>query len=247
MATEATFNGTASSADGLSAAERLMRKHAADESHKATVEEVVDEEVLAHPPPSGIPAALSNNTTATTEVPPGSVAAGKQPVRETTTKPALDTQSEELFPALGAPKAKTAAAPSMWSKKPSTVGKGTNGFPNGTNGHAVSRGASEFSPSSSGFATPSSTAPSVRGPAPQMSLPGRYSEQIQLHPNDMIPRQQLKRPVNDLLRDINKRSKANVEMKSGAGGVIIFEGTGPVDAVRVALKEVANQLCKKVC
>ena len=80
-----------------------------------------------------------------------------------------------------------------------------------------------------------------------MSLPGRYSEQIQLHPSMMTPRNQLKKPVADILRDINKRSKANVEMKAGPGGAVVFEGTGPVDAVRVALKEVATQLCSKVC
>jgi hypothetical protein len=79
-----------------------------------------------------------------------------------------------------------------------------------------------------------------------MSLPGRYSEQIQLHPSVMTPRKDLKKPVAEILREINKRSKANVEMKSGPGGVIVFEGTGPVDAVRIALKEVANQLCAKV-
>jgi hypothetical protein len=79
-----------------------------------------------------------------------------------------------------------------------------------------------------------------------MSLPGRYSEQIQLHPSMMTPRNQLKKPVSDILRDINKRSKANVEMKAGPGGVVVFEGTGPVDAVRVALKDVATQLCSKV-
>lgn len=63
----------------------------------------------------------------------------------------------------------------------------------------------------------------------------------------MTPRSQLKKPVNDILRDINKRSKATVEMKAGGpGGVVVFEGSGPVDAVRVALKEVATQLCSKV-
>jgi len=222
MASESTANGS----DAMSAAERLMQKHSADDSHKTTVEEVVDEEVLAHPPPS----ASINAPVESTEQGTSSKAAGKQPVRETANKPALDTQSEELFPALGAPKAKAAAAPSMWSKKPSAVGKPANGQ---ANGHAASPAAA------------SATAPSARGPTPQMSLPGRYSEQIQLHPSVMTPRNQLKKPVADTLREINKRSKANVEMKPGPGGNIIFEGTGPVDAVRIALKEVANQLCAK--
>jgi hypothetical protein len=132
----------------------------------------------------------------------------------------------------------------MWSKKPAAVGKAANGVPNGnTNGSAA---ASRASAPVSGIVTPNSGAQSQRGPTPQMSLPGRYSEQIQLHPSMMTPRNQLKKPVAEVLRDINKRSKATVEMKSGPGGVIVFEGSGPVDAVRIALKEVANQLCAKV-
>ena len=79
-----------------------------------------------------------------------------------------------------------------------------------------------------------------------VSLPGRFTERIQFAPSQLIPRQQLKKPVPDVLRDINRRSKAKVESRPGPGGVLIFEGQGPVDAVRQALKEVANQLGSKV-
>jgi len=126
MATET--HGSSSGADGLTAAERLQQQHATDQPHNPTVEEVVDEEYRAHPPPSGLP---SVGDEASNEKASSSKAAGKQPVRENASKPALDTQSEELFPALGAPKSKAAAAPSMWSKKPSAVGKAANGLSNG--------------------------------------------------------------------------------------------------------------------
>lgn len=227
------INGGSSSTDGLSAAERLMQKHASEEAHPVTLEEVPDEEFVAHPPPSGIPA----------EAAASGKAAGKQPVREqkTSNKPALDTQNEELFPALGASKAPAAAAPSMWSKKPAAVGKAANGVSNG-----VPTSAPRSSAPSSGIVTPSSTAGSQRGPVPQMNLPGRFSERIQLHSSMLTPKNQLKKPVAEVLREINKRSKANVEMKSGPNNLIIFEGSGPVDAVRIALKEVATQLCAKV-
>lgn len=219
-----------SSEETMSAAERLQQKHEA-ESHKVTMEEVPDEDA----PPPAVPESTSKS-------------AGKQPVRDApSSKPALDTQSEELFPALGAPKAAAAAAPSMWSKKPAAVGKAANGVSgapvNGTAGGADA--SSRTSTPVSGIVTPSSTAASQRGPTPQMTLPGRYSESIQLHPSMMTPRNQLKKPVADILRDINKRSKANVEMKPGQSGNVVFTGTGPVDAVRVALKEVATQLCSK--
>ena len=260
MATEAATNGSSTAPEGLSAAERLMQQHAAEDTHNVTLEEVPDEEFIEHPPPSGaasLPASTDQSGLATPAGEPGlsSKAAGKQPMREqpqstaASKKPAIDTQSEDAFPALGGPKAQpAAAAPTPWSRKPAAVGKAANGVSNGTtNGTtAPSNKSSRASTPMSGIVTPASTAPSQRGPTPQMSLPGRYSEQIQLHPSMMTPRNQLKKPVNDILRDINKRSKANVEMKAGPGGVVVFEGTGPVDAVRIALKEVATQLCSKV-
>ncbi|KAK3691775.1 hypothetical protein LTR37_018433 [Vermiconidia calcicola] len=259
MATESATNGTSAGADTMSAAERLMAQHAEEEAHQASVEEVPDEEFTEHPPPSGaasLPISTDPSRVATPSGEPGmsAKAAGKQPMREqpqqpaAPSKPAIDTQSEDAFPALGGPKSQpAAAAPTPWSRKPAAVGKAANGMSNGmANGNtAPSNKSSRASTPLSGIVTPSSTAPSQRGPTPQMNLPGRYSEQIQLHPSMMTPRNQLKKPVNDILRDVNKRSKANVEMKAGPGGVVVFEGTGPVDAVRVALKEVATQLCSK--
>ena len=261
MATDITGNGGSASADGLSAAERLMQQHAEkDVAHQPQMEEVEDEEYTLHPPPSGakslpISTAASRVATPSAEPAMSAKAAGKQPVRDTPqpaapSKPALDTQSEAAFPALGGPKTQpAAAAPNLWSRKPASVGKAAHGMSNGlANGStAPSIRSSGGSTPMSGIVTPSSTAPSQRGPTQHMSLPGRYSEQIKLHPSMMTPRSQLKKPVQDILRDINKRSKATVEMKAGQGDLVVFEGSGPVDAVRNALKEVATQLCSKVC
>lgn len=111
--------------------------------------------------------------------------------------------------------------------------------PNGQ-GPAISNLSSRASTPLSGILTPGSTAPSQRL---SMNLPGRNSEQIVLDPSMLKKRDQLKKPVSEILRDINKRSKAKVEMKNGPGGMLVFEGTGPTDAVRVALKEAANQIC----
>lgn len=260
MATDTTANGTSAAAEGMSAAERLMKQHAEkDVAHQPQMEEVEDEEYTLHPPPSGaksLPISTDASRVATPSGGPtmSEKAAGKQPARDNpppaaANKPALDTQSDAAFPALGAPKTQpAAAAPTMWSRKPASVGKPVNGMSNGlANGtNAPSTLSSGASTPMSGIVTPSSTAPSQRGPNAQMSLPGRYSEQIKLHPTMMTPRSQLKKPVQDILRDINKRSKANVEMKAGQGDLVIIEGTGPVDAVRIALKEAATQLCSRV-
>jgi hypothetical protein len=79
-----------------------------------------------------------------------------------------------------------------------------------------------------------------------MSLPGKHMEQLRLAPSQMQPRGLLKKPIRDILRDISRRSKATVDMRGGPGGSIIFEGKGSVDAVRQALKEVAQQVGSKV-
>lgn len=71
-------------------------------------------------------------------------------------------------------------------------------------------------------------------------------EQLRLAPSQMLPRNQLKKPLRDILRDISKRSKANVDMRGGPGGSIIFEGKGSVNSVREALKDVAQQVGSKV-
>lgn len=126
MAAEAsaTANGGASK----SLAAMLEAQH--DEAHKATVEDVVDEEDLKHPPPSAnkqqsaAPPILEAVTPAESTAP--------SPVPKPTVKktPAFDVQSEELFPALGSgPKPAAPAAATWGAKKPSAAAAVSNGLP----------------------------------------------------------------------------------------------------------------------
>ncbi len=274
MASDPSTNGGSSSVtDGPSPAEQLMKKHAADEAHRATVEDVVDEEDIAQPPPS-----IAPETTRPTSIvepvsspaEPGlSKAAGKQKAQDepiarksgsqATTK-VFNTQSDESFPALGGgPKPRNLApvAAAWGARNNASSGQPTaNGFVNGhaSMASASSNTSSRASTPASGLPTPGSNLASIpgqpsgtRGPHPQViSIPGKYTERIEFAPSQLIPRAQLRRPVAEVIKDINKRSKANVELKSGPGGVIFFEGKGPVDAVRQALKDVASQLGSKV-
>ncbi|KAJ5943476.1 hypothetical protein N7516_003644 [Penicillium verrucosum] len=131
--------------------------------------------------------------------------------------PAFDVQSEELFPALGSgPKPAAPAAATWGAKKPSAATTVANGSP-----------------------VKSMEIPRI------MALPGKHMEQLRLAPSQMQPRGQMKKPLRDILRDISRRSKANVDMRGGPGGSIIFEGKGSVDAVRQALREVAQQVGSK--
>ena len=150
----------------------------------------------------------------------------------------LDTQSEELFPSLGASKPRSSAGPSPWSKKPAAVAN-ANGL---RDGQVANNAPSRSSTPASGLATPSSTA-GFRG----VSLPGRHTEAISFAPSQLAQSKDLKKPVSEILRDINKRSKAKVEMSQGAGGSYAFRATGSTpNDVRETLKEVARQLGSRV-
>lgn len=118
------LNGGQSSSK--SPAALLSEQHALDDSHKVTVEDVIDEEDLKHPPPSAmLKGGLPDATAATVPSVP-SVAKPFAP-----NSSALDVQSEELFPALGSgPKSKApATVPTTWgAKKSGAALTATNGF-----------------------------------------------------------------------------------------------------------------------
>lgn len=215
-----------------------MQQREADEAHQPTVEEVVDQEDVEHPPPSQAHAPAAEEQEA--PVPNGTTmsakAQGKQreqpapvPAQSGTPSAAtarLDTQSEEAFPSLGPSKAK-APASTAWGSRPSFANR-----PQGPNGAATSGGASTQG------ATPS------RGTAQQISLPGRYQEDMRMRTDQL--RQDLRRPLADTLKDINKKSKAKVEM-ARANGFVTFRGSGPnQESVHQVLKEVAVQLGERV-
>ncbi|KAJ5928968.1 K Homology domain type 1 [Penicillium verhagenii] len=204
---------TANGAASKSLAAMLEEQHTRDQDHHATVEEVIDEEDLKHPPPSSLvnnAPVLESSTPAETTTP----APIPKPAKKT---PAFDVQSEELFPALGSgPKPAAPAAATWGAKKPSAAA-------------AVAHGQ----------AAKPMDIPRV------MSLPGKHMEQLRLAPSQMLPRGQMKKPLQDILRDISRRSKATVTIRSGPNGVFVFEGKGTVDSVRQALKEVAQQVGSK--
>ena len=248
----------------MTAAERLQQKHEADAAHGPMIEEVLDEEDLAHPPPSMhlAPESAPTHDPVEQTVPKSEKAAGKQKARDepaqipATSKvngvASFDAQDHEAFPALGSgPKAPAPVPAAMaWgAKKPSSLHTGANG----ANGNAApsSMSSSRASTPTSGLMTPASNSAS-RGPQTrglsmpqQIPMPGRHSERIQFAPSQLLPRDQLKKPLQDVLRSINKSSKAKVEMKSGPNGNIIFEGTGPIDAARQALKDLAKEVGSK--
>ncbi|KAF5009408.1 hypothetical protein FDECE_4375 [Fusarium decemcellulare] len=192
----------------LSAAQKLMQKHA-EAPHRVTVEDAPDEDL-----PVPVTAEASSSTV---EAP--AKAASKKPAPTT----ALDTQSHELFPELGAPKGKSANVAPIWGAK------NANGKTNG----GASNGASRSSTPVSGAATPNK---------PSMFIPGRNVETVTLDPQYILPRGQLKRPIPDIIKDINRKSRATISMATSSNGRFKFDATGPQDIAQQALKDLVAQI-----
>ena len=262
--TDSTNGGDSAPSEELTPAQKLQEKHKADEAHRASIEDVIDEEDIAHPPPSIQiePKPLNAQPIGDLSDTMSEKVAGKQRAREEpglgtlngkpSAQPILDTRSEELFPALGAgprSKAPASAAPAWGVKKPSSVGTaGSNGV-NGRSPLTSSAATSRASTPASGILTDASPNPSIkpaRGVPQKSSMPGKHTDRFEFAPAQLVPRDQLKKPIKDVLQSINKRSKATVTMKAGPGGVFIFEGVGPLEDTRQALKDVAKEIGVKV-
>lgn len=223
-------------ASGPTNAEILLQHHEhASTPHPVTVEEVPDQDDIEHPPPSS------------------SAQAQPAATLPKSRKTPFDVQSEESFPALGGgPKSRSSASmPMAWgSRKPATGGAAPNDSINGRLADST------LPPPSAHAGTPSmasSSAGPAAGPAnayggPRiLTMPGKHVEQIRFAPSQMLARNQLKRPVPEVIKDVSRKFKTRLDVREGPNGSYIFEGTGTVDSVRQALKEVAQQVGSKVC
>ncbi len=246
----------------MTAAEKLRAKHEADASHRTVMEDAVDEEDVAHPPPSmqTAPSPASVPPPEISPKPMSEKAAGKQKARDEQDfvpaqaahngKAPLDTQSEELFPALGGGKKAPlpTQTPMAWgTNRPSSIHGGSNGVNGQINAPSII--SSRVSTPTSGVLSPKgSDAPMVpqqlgTSSPQQLSLPGgRKTERIQLARSQLLPREQLKRPLQEIVRNLNRKSKAKVDMRTGPNGNVTFEATGPEEAARQALKDLAKEV-----
>ncbi|KAI5467756.1 putative RNA binding effector protein Scp160 [Mariannaea sp. PMI_226] len=203
--------------DEPSAAQKLLQKHA-EAPHHVIVEDVPDED---------LPPKVANDASGSWAAPISAKAAGKQPQGPKTT---LDTQSHELFPELGAPKGKSANVAPIWGAKNNANGK-SNG--------AASNGGSRSSTPASGAVTPQGSK------QPEMRIPGRNVETVTLEPQFIMPRNQLRRPIPDIIKDINRKSRATINMATTSNGRLRFDATGPQDVAQQALKDLVSQIGTK--
>lgn len=218
-------SGNLASASGLvnggeqSAAQKLLQKHVETPRH-VTVEDAPDEDAPVKPDTGSSGLQASSMSTKIAGNPKDNPGPNSH----------LDTQSHELFPELGASKGKSANVAPVWGAK------GNANVP--LNG--ASNGASRSSTPASGVATPSPAA------IPSVFIPGRNIESVTLEPQFILPRGQLKRPIPDIMKDINRKSRANVTMATASNGRLRFDATGPQDVAQQALKDLVQQIGTRV-
>lgn len=227
------INGTESGAS----AQNLSGAH---EIHNPTVEEVPDESDLngkPHPQNEKVTlesvddAAVTPSWAAT----PSAKAAGKRKEEPTSKdkKNVIDTQSSEAFPGLGGSKP---AAPASFNKSWGRGPAQPNGRSNGT--------------TTTGTSTPTSdipTPPASRG-GPQSLAHQIQAPLLVLQKHEVVPRTQLKKPIPDILKDINKKLRTNLTMTQGAGGVYEFrENSNQREALKQqAVRDLGQQIGVKV-
>ena len=254
MAAELQLNGAGPSGSSEpSFAEQLQSKHA--NAHRMTVEDVEDEDDIQHLPPS---THLDGTVGVAESDPPLSEKAkGKQKVQESQGSAKagislLDMTSDEAFPALGkgskplAPPTSAPSTPNPWKDKDKKPMSMANGLANGKKGTNPPSSAGTSRASTPGPNTPMSpnfANPQARRMAGAVQLPGKYSENYRMRPSDLLPRGQMKKPVPDVVRDINKKSRATVHFQPAGDGGLDFEATGPSQQhVRQALRDISREI-----
>ncbi|TVY48938.1 Vigilin [Lachnellula occidentalis] len=257
-----TLNGSSNANSGstkLSAAQRLMQKH--DEPHNPTIEEVPDEEDLTpHPHPT------SSSILESTDEPPAAPgwaapmsakAAGKRkdaPSGKATT-PVLDT-SDESFPGLGGSKVPVRTAPSAWVSKtgPPVTNGATNGTPTNGRSTPVPARSTPPAPLAASQRAPKAAAPSSKNlsgeeakkEAEEARKNEPYVKSYIFDPKE-LSRSATKKPLPELLRDINKKYRLNFTQTTGAGGAIkiTVASTKRYEAIiQQALKELGSYVSK---
>ena len=163
------------------------------------------------------------------EKPAGKAAAAPQPKKENNPGGInVDLSSKESFPELSAVKPQAPLAVPSWGAGKSSV-------------------SADDSTNASGAATPTSSNSSPFGGPGTFNIPGQHRERITLAQSDLLSRAQMKRPLPDILKDINRKLKVNVTYNTGDKGNLYFTAVGPTaSSVREAIFELADRICVSV-
>ncbi|KAK4128510.1 hypothetical protein N657DRAFT_652173 [Parathielavia appendiculata] len=202
-----------------SAATQLLQQHL---SHHVTVEDASDDDSK----PNVSAKSTGNGETAT-------------PISVKKDRAGLATDSHELFPELGGTASKSAAnlAP-VWPARANANGK--------ANGKASGASPANGTPKDSAPPSGAST-PAHRVAPPSLSIPGQSMEYLLLEPDHILPRAQLKRPLADIVKDFNRKSRAQVRLVNQPDNRIRVEATGPKgDVTTQSLKDFVGLIGTKM-
>jgi hypothetical protein len=97
--------------------------------------------------------------------------------------------------------------------------------------------------------TPPSAASYSAPKGASMSLAGNQGPPIMvLQKHEVLPRNQLKKPLAEIVKDVNKKYRTSMAVSAGEGGILEFRETmPPKDAVRnQALRDLGVQIGAKV-
>ena len=166
-------------------AQKLMQQH---EVHNPTIEDEVDEADLKHseePTSSSILEGPGDEPVPSWAAPISAKAAGKRKEEspKANARPNLDPASEELFPVLGGgPKPTQPTVGADWRKQ-----FGGTSSPAPTNG------------TTNGVSKSPAPTPVQQDPR-KINIPGQVREDYTLQRSQILPRQEMKKPLPDILR-----------------------------------------------
>lgn len=195
-------------------AQLLAEQH---EAHHVTVEDIEDEDDIAHPPPSHGGAGESDQPAGTANGVISAKAAGKQKASEKSG--VIDTQDEEAFPTLGSASKPAAKAPG-WGSKGSLKTPASPAL-------------------SSGMSTPKGTA--SRGPAVSgINMPNKNRDHLDVDFDDINKSVAIKKVLDDAKRK-HKVITSFQEMEVGRKKMLRFTAEGPQrNGVRDALLDISR-------
>ena len=182
-------SSAAGDAPAKTPAQLMQEQHeAATADHHATVEDTVDEEDIAHPPPPHAPS--TEESAPATNGMMSAKAAGKQ--KATEKLGVLDTQDEKAFPSLG-PATKLIPRAGGWGANSAIKSPKPNGTPSSR-------------PTSSGVPTPSAT-PGIRTPTTtargNVNIPGRFRDSLTIDNRDLDKTKTVKKIIDDAKKKYN--------------------------------------------
>ena len=202
----------------------MAAEHAAteDQNHHATIEDVEDEADVGHPH------TLDNITSQTPPISNGDSVPSSMKGKGRAVDNAINSRTNGKTQPRSLDTQSEEAFPSLGPKKGDVLA-----------------GAPKWG------AKPSTISSTGRTPTPSSGRPltmptNKVHHSITIRKDEFKPASELRKPISEIIRNHNKRSRAPVTAKGGTGGTVFYAEGLNMDQVNESLKEIANEVCAKV-